>query len=532
MTIANGEGGASVRAKINQAFSDIQTLSSTTAGQTSDILTLQSDAAKAFEDVASLFADTTLGYSKPAPNQVVAGDIITAGGFRYEVALAGASDHHRTTAGGVKLYVLPDAGGYNVKAFGAAGDGVTSDHIAIQAAINAADADGGGTVVFDGGETYLVSSLIRLKTNVSLIGNGCTISVDPMNYTGGITQFYGVFSTVDIASRPQPILWRIGTGTISFEDIRIDGFTFQINRDGNILTSGQMDLADINVVRFEDARNCKVTNCRFIDGETFANNNGNQVVYFVRSEMCDLSNCYANQTTLVYIAECKNCTAANNTIPVSVGTSIETVAGQSHVVTGNKIGVTWWAVSCIGINSRQCKVFGNTIDEAAISGITIGHPTPTGTANFYSLALDANFSTCRDNYILSGDDLTTNHGYIGILVQAGSYVTIGDNTILNLRKKASLNDRAAGVLVQPDVVASATGVRIGKNRISTANNGIHVVRGEAIFAAENAIRDAYAGFHYESTANAPRLVVNNNFIGECDRAVQINDGYAEISGLW
>ena len=418
----------------------------------------------------------------------------------------------------------------SVKDFGAVGDGVTDDTAAIQAAVDAVGAMGGGTVDFVNGETYLVSDIILLQTNVSLIGNGCTISVNPLNYTGGITRFYGVFSTVNITARPLPILWRIGTGVISFENIIIDGFTFEINRDGNVLTSGQMDVADINVVRFEDARNCKVTNCRFIDGETIANNNGNQVVYFVRSEMCEISSCYAENTTLVYIPESKNCTVSDNVIPVSVGTSIETAAGQSHTISNNKLGVTWWAVSSIGINSAQCRINGNTIDETSLTGITIGHPTVSGGANFYGLALDANFSICCDNYILSGGSTTANHGYIGVLVQAASYVTISANTILSLRKKASLSDRAGGVLVQPNTAADATGLRIEKNRVSTANNGVHVVRGEAIAVTENAVRDAYAGFYYEATSNTPRITVSANYISECGRAISISNGYAEVTG--
>lgn len=418
----------------------------------------------------------------------------------------------------------------NVEDYGAVGDGVSSDNTAIQAAIDAVDAAGGGSVYFVGGKNYLVSGLINLKTNVRLIGNGCTISVNPLNYTGGITQFFGVFSTVNITARPLPILWRIGTGVISFENILIDGFTFQINRDGDVLSSGQMDAADINIVRFEDARNCKVTNCNFVDGQTLANNNGNQVVYFVRSEMCEISSCYAENTSLAYIAESKNCSASDNTIPVSVGTAIETVAGQSHTISNNKLGVTWWAVSCIGVNSAQCRIVGNTVDEAALTGITVGHPTVSGGANFYNLPLDANFSTCGSNYILSGGSTTASHGYIGVLVQAASYITITDNVILNLRKKASLNDRAAGVLIQPDTAADATGVRIEKNRVSTANNGIHAVRGEAIVAAENAVRDVYAGFYYEATANTPRITVAANYISECERAVAINNGYAEVAG--
>lgn len=53
-----------------------------------------------FTTVAALLADTGT-YTTYA-----AGQIVEAGGFRYQVAASGATDHHVTTAGGVKLYVL------------------------------------------------------------------------------------------------------------------------------------------------------------------------------------------------------------------------------------------------------------------------------------------------------------------------------------------------------------------------------------------------------------------------------------------
>jgi polygalacturonase len=63
---------------------------------------------------------------------------------------------------------------YNVRDFGAAGDGLTIDSEAINKAIEAASTDGGGTVVFPSG-VYLCYS-IRLKSRIALyIDAGATI---------------------------------------------------------------------------------------------------------------------------------------------------------------------------------------------------------------------------------------------------------------------------------------------------------------------------------------------------------------------
>ena len=69
---------------------------------------------------------------------------------------------------------------YDVRAFGAKGDGQANDAPAINGAIEAASAAGGGTVDFPAG-TYLSGS-IRLKSNVALfLGQGATIEASDEN---------------------------------------------------------------------------------------------------------------------------------------------------------------------------------------------------------------------------------------------------------------------------------------------------------------------------------------------------------------
>ena len=75
------------------------------------------------------------------------------------------------------------AAAFDVRAYGAKGDGVAKDTAAIQKAVDAASAAGGGTVEFEPG-TYLTGS-IWLKDNVDFhLGPGATLkgSPDPADY--------------------------------------------------------------------------------------------------------------------------------------------------------------------------------------------------------------------------------------------------------------------------------------------------------------------------------------------------------------
>jgi polygalacturonase len=83
-----------------------------------------------------------------------------------------AAPPHLSVAGG--FHAARVSGFYDVRTFGAAGDGKTLDTPAINRAIEAAAAAGGGTVLLPAG-TYLCYS-IRLKSNTSLyLDHGATI---------------------------------------------------------------------------------------------------------------------------------------------------------------------------------------------------------------------------------------------------------------------------------------------------------------------------------------------------------------------
>jgi len=113
------------------------------------------------EDVSAVQAWDPDSY--PATNTIIR---TRAEGFAYEVAASGASDHHVTTAGGVKLYVLDNSSAdVNVKAFAQAAD--SDDTEALHRAI--ANSSSGDIYLPDG--TFTATHLL-IDNNVRINGNG------------------------------------------------------------------------------------------------------------------------------------------------------------------------------------------------------------------------------------------------------------------------------------------------------------------------------------------------------------------------
>jgi polygalacturonase len=103
---------------------------------------------------------------------------------------------------------------YNIRTYGAKGDGRTLDTNAINKAIEAASGAGGGTVFFPAG-TYLSFS-IRLKSNITLyLDNGATIlAADPATHPGKYDPFepneFDMYQDFGHSHWKNSLMWGIG----------------------------------------------------------------------------------------------------------------------------------------------------------------------------------------------------------------------------------------------------------------------------------------------------------------------------------
>lgn len=118
-----------------------------------------------FETFANLKADVSLAYTNVTAGRTIH---VRTGDHYYVVLASGESSYHVITNGGVKLNVIPSASGYNVRAFGATGDGSTNDTVAVQAALNA----GGTDVIIPAGNYRIAASGLTWPAGVVISGVG------------------------------------------------------------------------------------------------------------------------------------------------------------------------------------------------------------------------------------------------------------------------------------------------------------------------------------------------------------------------
>ncbi len=145
-----------------------------------------------YEGAIDLFYDGGHNYFRANINHSGSNDIILG-------SVAPTTDLILTINGGTAdaqppakvSLTLSDRGGqvYNVKAYGAYGDAATPDHLAIQEAIDACYADGGGTVYFPRG-TYILGATLSLPAKVRLVGAGygSTIIYKASSYNGDLIE--------------------------------------------------------------------------------------------------------------------------------------------------------------------------------------------------------------------------------------------------------------------------------------------------------------------------------------------------------
>lgn len=360
-----------------------------------------------------------------------------------------------TVAVSIGSSVPMPTGWYSVKAYGAVGDGVTDDLGAIQAAVSAAEAAGGGMVFLPSGSYYVSAFFTMDSPNVTLYGAGASSRIIAATGSGAFVcktsaanlkikdiAFVGGVST-ELAAANECISMLSGT-----ENIEISGCLFT----GTDATHG----FNVQIRGHSGCINPRIVNNHFerVIGTNSGYGYGIQIASVAGGVI--EGNVGIQSTTQgrhhVYLsATCSDIAVAANRFKGGVSAMITcysaTTAGKRLAITGNVLdglgtgGGTGGAIELIG-PMESCTVVGNAIHDSDGYGVKL----EGGTAG-----------ECMYN-IVTGNTITA-PDLGGIYVRGAEYTVIQGNSIINagagtaaIYLQAPGTTTANGTLVQGNIV--------------------------------------------------------------------------------
>lgn len=380
--------------------------------------------------------------------------------------------------------------------------------------------DNYNTVFVDEG-TWFISSGIKLHSGTSIIGLGKDRSIikrnDSTPLNGGFL-FYTETINPDIyiQRNPEDLF---NKELISHTDIVIRDLTIDFNRKPERYKDIELKSRNLYGIGLIRASRCVISGCSFIDHMTKTCNNGYPAIVSFQSEKLVVENNHCRNMTFLQVWNSKGVTVRGNTCTNSVGTAIETSGGLAHIIERNTVNSVFWSVSCVGVNSTDCYIAGNTIYGEAhnLSALTLGHE------GAYTSASRA---------VVKNNEFYTN-GDVGVLIQNGHNILVTENNCSCCLSPssselssgcivASGNDREIYDIKVSDNNLTATGegksggityrgsgkLEIKGNDISS-NKGISVLNQDcAARIQKNSIQSQY----YTIQANCNRVLIKGNIL--------------------
>lgn len=421
--------------------------------------------------------------------------------------------------------------------FGAVGDGAAYDSNAFIKAVSFLKSMDGGDLILTSGKDYVIDKEILLSSNITILGNGAAISVNPANWQVVNSGFYSIFATIHVNDKPLAApTFELGDGTIKFRNIVIDNITFNLNRDAtDAFFQANKPHFSFNAVRLTDAQDSGIQNCKFIDGQNSTHYNIMPVCAIEKSINCFYKNNTSINSTPINVSHGTNCVVDNNVFDTTVSTAIEIYLGEHHKVTNNTIGTQWFDASTIGCSANYAYVGGNRIRESNAFGITMGHPFDE--INYPGLPFDSSFSVVENNHITGGpvkfdgdgtpegNSILT--GRIGIIVPNGKNVKILNNLIEGLYRDTAYRTNNAAILIGGATTDQTLfdDLIIKGNRINGATVGIQVRDHINVTIANNHLEKVFRGIYGEATVESSptgKMIVDGNIIKNSGEALFLN----------
>ena len=374
-------------------------------------------------------------------------------------------------------------GTYNVQSYGAVGDGVTDDTDAINAAVTACHADGGGVVLFPPG-TYLTRR-VGIRSNVRYVGYGATVKASQ----------YWAFDA-RLYSGPHT--------NVVIEGFRIDA--------GDLATMGGVILYNSSNV---EVRNCTIFNISGTDGSG--------VRLWHVTEQCRVVN---NRIILPVDSPFGTMLNAAGVLALGEGddahgggwndtltyTSPNSNYSRNHVISGNVITDGTHGVELIV--ATDCVVANNHINGPAARGVLMSpissRNTITGNSisEFGSTGIHMSNGSC-DNTVVGNNVWTT--ASIAWAEKDGikAYYASNRNTVVG-------NTISGAGLRGVRMAMASTGFLIAGNYIRDCPTGISI---EAYIDSTNT-----AYYQPNTPPDVTGWTIQGNHITDCPTGILLHQG--------
>lgn len=427
---------------------------------------------KEYDTVAELLADTAT-YTAGLYFHVIEND------FYYKSVASGGDV---TNAGSQQFEVLPGDNGYNVKAFGAVGDGVTDDVAAIQAAHAASR-----VVMYPKG-TYLVSATISI-TQEGAVAFGSNATIKPSTNLPYLYRSQGpddvVFDGLTFASdgTGSTTALRIeDNGSVQSYRARIENCTFQgWQTPIRLLGIGDYKVLNNFVSEYSDyGMLCSVNGSRSNDSGVIAGNtllvttptSSHQAAIYVKGNV-DTNVEYRMDAVVV----------TNNVIDGGYYSGVRVERSSYSLVNNNVIsnvsGTSVGFAVLFGVGAQNCMAEANTCFDCD-EGLTVDTSDTVLTPNV----------TTHNNQLFGN----TVHSItrVGLRVNTGALVTIEGNKVRECQNGIQLSSNTIGTQ-DPDAGTYRSGYNhnVSGNTVERCTRGGIVITSgdvEECFVTDNVVR--------------------------------------------